>query len=113
VSQSTSDILVDRLIDYGVRDVFGLPGDACDPQPRASRDRFHSLRLGGGAAKFQVMSYFSGERTFTALVIATIRTFPKVDAATSKTLPMSTATLSSKARQPLPQCHPKPAAART
>src|SRR3989440_7102774 len=39
MSRTTSDVLVDRLIDWGVRIVFGLPGDGINGIMEALRTR--------------------------------------------------------------------------
>src|SRR5881409_4255598 len=39
MSRTTSDVLVDRLIDWGVRVVFGLPGDGINGIMEALRQR--------------------------------------------------------------------------
>jgi len=45
VAETTSDILVDRLVSWGVTDVFGLPGDGINGVIEALRKRQKEIRF--------------------------------------------------------------------
>jgi pyruvate dehydrogenase (quinone) len=45
VAETTADILVDRLIDWGVKEVFGLPGDGINGVMEALRKRQDKVRF--------------------------------------------------------------------
>jgi len=45
MAETAADILVDRLIDWGVRDVFGLPGDGINGIMEALRKRQDKIRF--------------------------------------------------------------------
>jgi pyruvate dehydrogenase (quinone) len=39
VTETTADILVERLMEWGVKDIFGLPGDGINGVMEALRKR--------------------------------------------------------------------------
>ncbi len=45
MSQTAADILIGRLIDWGVKDIFGLPGDGINGIMEALRKRRHDIRF--------------------------------------------------------------------
>jgi pyruvate dehydrogenase (quinone) len=45
VTETAADILVQRLIDWGVKDIFGLPGDGINGIMEALRKRQDKIRF--------------------------------------------------------------------
>src|SRR6266581_6668003 len=45
MARTTSDVLADRLIDWGVRVIFGLPGDGINGIMEALRTRQEKIRF--------------------------------------------------------------------